>query len=105
MKQKQPFISIIIAVLNAEKTLRQSIGSISKQTYSNWELIVIDGGSTDGTINILNNNSKSIAYWESKPDKGIYHPWNKALSHANGDWIYFLGDDDFLCENDVLDRI
>lgn len=65
----------------------------------------MDGGSTDGTVDILRASQGKIAYWESKPDRGIYHAWNKALERSTGDWTYFLGADDFLWSKDVFERI
>lgn len=89
-----PLISIIVAVFNVEKTLQQCIDSIVNQTYQNKELIIIDGGSTDGTVNLLKANLGKITYWISEPDSGIYDAWNKGLKHTAGDWVAFLGADD-----------
>jgi glycosyltransferase involved in cell wall biosynthesis len=72
-------ITIIVAVLNGRETIRQCIESVNNQTYLYKELIIIDGGSTDGTVEILKDNNDKIAYWESKPDRGIYHAFNKAI--------------------------
>ena len=99
-----PRISIIIAVLNGAATLERCIESICSQSWPNKEVIVIDGGSTDGTIRILEKKTDQIAYWESGQDKGIYHAWNKALPYASGDWICFLGSDDYFWEKDVLTK-
>jgi glycosyltransferase involved in cell wall biosynthesis len=101
----KPVISIIVAVYNGAKTLQRCIDSVSNQTYLNKELIIIDGGSTDGTIDILMANNDKIAYWKSEPDNGIYHAWNKALGHASGDWICFLGSDDYLWRRSVFEEI
>ena len=101
--KKYPLISIIVAVYNGEKTLQRCIDSVSNQTYPHKELIIIDGGSTDGTVDILQTNNDKITYWKSEPDNGIYHAWNKALDHIKGDWIYFLGSDDYLWKSDVLE--
>ena len=100
-----PLISIIIATLNCVHTLQQCLDSVARQTYSPLELIVIDGGSTDGTIDILHINARKISYWESEKDRGIYHAWNKGVSHAHGEWLYFLGADDRLWNDDVLERV
>ena len=102
IERKQPHITVIIAVLNGVTNLQRCIDSVSDQIYPHWEIIVIDGGSSDGTIDILTANSQKIAYWESEADSGIYHAWNKGLSHANGDWICFLGADDYLWGENVL---
>ena len=101
----KPLISVIIAVYNGAKTLQRCIDSVSDQTYLNKEIIIIDGGSTDGTIEIIISNQNKIAYWKSEPDNGIYHAWNKALDHVSGDWIYFLGSDDYLWKNSVFEEI
>ena len=101
----KPLISVIVAVYNGAKTLQRCIDSISNQTYLNKEIIIIDGGSTDGTIDILMTNNDKIAYWKSEPDNGIYHAWNKALGHASGDWILFLGSDDYLWKKSVFEEI
>ncbi|WMW24315.1 glycosyltransferase family 2 protein [Methanolobus sediminis] len=101
----KPFISIIVAVYNGSKTLQRCIDSVSGQTYLNKELIIIDGGSTDDTVGILKKNNDKITYWKSEPDNGIYNAWNKALKHITGNWIYFLGSDDYLWKNDVLSQI
>lgn len=97
-----PKISIVVAVFNGVVTLPRCLDSIAAQTYSHHELIVMDGGSTDGTVPLLQARAEEIAYWESQPDRGIYHAWNKALTHTTGDWICFLGADDFLWNPDVL---
>ena len=100
--KNNPLITIIIAVLNSRETIRQCIESVNNQTYLYKELIIIDGGSTDGTVEILKNNDDKIAYWESSPDRGIYHAWNKALQYARGEWICFLGADDYFWSENVL---
>jgi len=64
----------------------------------------MDGGSSDGSIEILKKNSQKIDYWESSPDRGIYHAWNKALEHVAGDWVYFLGADDVFHDDYVLEN-
>jgi glycosyltransferase involved in cell wall biosynthesis len=103
--QSEPLISIIVAVRNGAKTLQRCIDSVDNQTYPYKELIIIDGGSTDGTVDFLHDNDDKVAYWESEPDRGIYHAWNKALEHIKGDWIYFLGADDYFWQSDVLERM
>jgi glycosyltransferase involved in cell wall biosynthesis len=95
-------VTIIVAVWNGMKTLNQCLVSIRNQTYPNIELIVMDAASNDGTQNILTSNNDFITYWESKKDNGIYHAWNKALKHATGDWICFLGSDDYWTYADAL---
>jgi glycosyltransferase involved in cell wall biosynthesis len=103
--ESAPLISIIVAVFNGVKTLQQCIDSVAKQTYPNKELIIIDGGSNDGTVDLLWANEEQISYWVSEPDQGIYNAWNKGLAQAQGEWICFLGADDFFWELQVLERI
>ncbi|MDH5193004.1 MAG: glycosyltransferase [Nitrospira sp.] len=98
-------ISIIVAVYNGADTLQQCINSVALQTYPHKELIIIDGGSTDGTVELLNDNQEKITYWTSEPDQGIYHAWNKALLRARGEWICFLGVDDHFWNEHVLTRM
>jgi len=89
-------ISIIIATYNAEKYLQICLDSIIQQKYENVELLIIDGGSIDNTIDILKSNQPHINYWISEKDNGVYDAWNKGILVAKGDWIMFLGADDIL---------
>lgn len=100
-----PLISIIIAVFNGAKTLQQCIDSIAQQIYANKELIIIDGGSTDTTLELLNANREVIGYWISESDNGVYNAWNKGLLQAKGEWICFLGADDYFWDEQVLERL
>lgn len=97
-----PSLSIIVAVYNGARTLERCIDSVVHQTYPYKELIIMDGGSVDGSLEILKRHDSQIKYWESKPDRGIYHAWNKALAHAEGEWICFIGSDDFFVDQGVL---
>ena len=99
-----PLVSIVVASRNSVETIERCLKSVITQTHSDIELIVIDGGSNDGTVAILDRYSKSISYWESMPDRGIAHAWNKALDHIKGEWILFLGSDDFLVEPRVIEQ-
>ena len=94
-----PLISIIIATYNVENDLQKCLNSIVLQIKNIAEILVIDGGSTDNTVELIKSNKKNIAYWISEPDKGIYDAWNKGILHAKGGWIMFLGADDLLVEN------
>jgi glycosyltransferase involved in cell wall biosynthesis len=98
-------ITIIVSVRNAVATLEHCLESILGQTYTAHQLIVIDGGSTDGSVEILERWSGRISYWISESDHGIYHAWNKGLAKAKGDWICFLGADDYFWEPLVLERM
>lgn len=92
--QYQPLVTVITAVFNGAKTLEKTILSVINQSYSNVEFIVIDGGSTDETIEILKKYEHAIDYWVSEPDRGIYDAWNKGVELSQGNWICFLGADD-----------
>ena len=98
-----PLISVIVAVLNGAKTIQQCINSISGQSYEKIEIIIIDGDSSDGTVDILKKNTDHLSYWESKKDRGIAHAWNKALDIAKGDWSLFLGSDDWLDNEQTIE--
>ena len=89
-------ISIIIATYNAASILKACLDSIVPQLTGECELIIIDGGSQDGTCEIIKSYSKHISYTISEPDKGIYDAWNKGIKAANGKWIAFIGADDVL---------
>jgi len=89
--EDKPLISVITVVLNGEKYLEETILSVLSQTYDNVEYIIIDGGSTDGTLDIIKQYEHAIDYWVSEKDRGIYDAWNKGLKTSIGDWISFLG--------------
>ena len=88
--ESQTSFTVIIAVYNNVESLERCIKSFVDQDYAKKELIIIDGKSTDGTVDIIRNNHDNIAYWESEPDRGIYHAFNKGVSHAKGKWVIFL---------------
>ncbi len=102
---KSPIISIVTVVYNAVNTLEKTIQSVFKQTYKNIELIIIDGGSTDGTIGIIEKYSSKISYWVSETDNGIYDAMNKGLINAKGDYITFLNSGDFYCNESVISEL
>lgn len=101
----KPLISIITATYNAARFLPDTIRSIRAQGYANIEWIVIDGGSTDATVDMLKANDDLIDYWLSEPDRGIYNAWNKGLAQVKGEWICFLGADDYFWDARVLERL
>ena len=103
--KSSPLITVIVAAFNGAKTLQQCIDSNAHQSYPNKELIIIDGGSKDGTVDLLKVNNEQIKYWISEPDKGICSAWNKGLLQAKGDWICFLGSDDYFWDARVLERV
>lgn len=102
-----PFFSIVIPTFNSETTLRNCLNSILSQSFSDYEIIVIDGLSTDLTFSIVKEYSsqcKSIR-WLSDKDNGIYDAMNKGIKMATGEWIYFLGSDDIISNDRVLQEV
>ena len=97
-----PRMTIISAVYNGSKTLQHCIDSVVNQTYSNKEIIIIDGGSKDGTLDIIRRNESRISYWNSEPDKGIYDAINKGIAKATGEVVAVLNSDDFYAHPEVL---
>ncbi len=95
-------ISIIIVCLNRESTIEKTITSVISQSYPNLEFVVIDGQSTDETINIITRYKDKISYFVSEPDNGIYHAMNKGIKAATGDVLFFLNSDDYLVDTDVV---
>lgn len=98
-------ISVITVVKNRVSTIDQAIMSVLVQNYKNYELIVIDGNSTDGTIRRLQNYKKAIKVLISENDKGIYHAMNKGLKYVSGDVVCFLNSDDFYGNNNVFSDV
>ncbi|HXH99708.1 MAG TPA: glycosyltransferase family 2 protein [Sphingobacteriaceae bacterium] len=94
-----PKISIIIVTYNVVNILQNCLNSIYKQRYPSLEIVIIDGGSIDGTVEILSTNENNIHFWKSEKDEGIYNAMNKGLKYITGDWVYFLGADDELFED------
>jgi len=100
-----PKISIATINLNNSIGLNKTIQSVSTQTYNNIEYIIIDGGSTDNSVDIIKNNLDIVSYWISEPDNGIYNAMNKALQIQRGEYIIFLNSGDFLINNNIIKRI
>lgn len=95
VSEGKPLVSVITAVYNGEKHLEKTIKSVINQTYNNIEYIVIDGNSSDNTVEIIKKYEDSIDFWISEPDYGIYDAFNKGLSFATGEYIGFINSDDW----------
>jgi hypothetical protein len=102
MEMASPRISIITSTFNAAAQLPYTIRSIREQTSREFEWIVVDGNSTDGTQALLRENDDLISRWISEPDQGIYDAWNKACKMARGEWVVFLGAGDELAAPHTL---
>ncbi|MBK5719449.1 glycosyltransferase [Dysgonomonas sp. Marseille-P4677] len=96
-------VSIITIVYNMADKIEATILSIINQTYSNIEYIIIDGGSIDGTVDIIKKYESKITYWVSEPDNGIYDAMNKGIEKATGDWINFMNSGDYLIDENVIE--
>lgn len=100
-----PLISVITVVYNGAQFLEETILSVINQTYPNLEYIIIDGGSSDGSVDIIKKYEDKIAYWVSEPDRGIYDAMNKGITKAHGEWINFMNASDTFYSHETLERI
>jgi glycosyltransferase involved in cell wall biosynthesis len=97
-----PLISIITVVYNSQQFLEGTIQSIATQSSSNFEYILIDGGSSDGTLEIIHKNLEVIDYWISEPDKGLYDAMNKGLRVAKGKYVWFINSGDKIFDDNTI---
>lgn len=102
---EKPLVTIVTVVFNGASCLEKTIQSVLNQSYHNVEYIVIDGGSADGTVDIIKSHQNRIKYWESNSDSGIYDAMNKGIRIASGEWINFLNAGDVFYSPDVLFNI
>lgn len=105
MKSKIPFLSIITVVYNGEHFLEKTIKSIITQKCKNLEYIIIDGGSTDGTLDIIDKYEDSINYWISEKDEGIYDAMNKGIEKSTGEGLLFLNAGDYFVGDVITKKI
>ncbi|WP_373549931.1 glycosyltransferase family 2 protein [Haliscomenobacter sp.] len=98
-------VSIITPTFNSVETLQDTIHSIGMQTYADLEYIIIDGGSKDGTIDIIKRNIDLVTCWVSEPDHGIYDAMNKGISMATGEIIAILNSDDYYVNEHVISQV
>ena len=101
----QPLISVITVVFNGAQTLQDTIESVMKQSYGNVEHIIVDGGSSDGTVNILRQYDDVIDYWLSEKDGGIYDAMNKGIALCSGEYVGLLNSDDMFADSRVLQDV
>lgn len=104
MKEVVDF-TIVTVTYNSSKTLEKTILSVINQTYKNFEYIIIDGKSTDTTINIIRQYGQSLSSWVSEKDNGIYDAMNKGVRLASGKWTIFMNSGDVFADNNVLQKV
>ena len=98
-------ISVVTVCYNAVDTIEETMLSVLNQTYHDVEYIVIDGGSKDGTVDIIKKHADRLAYWVSEPDNGIYDAMNKGIKVATGDYINFMNAGDSFFDINVISEI
>ena len=97
-------VSVITISYNAVSVIEDTIQSVLNQSYKDIEYIIIDGGSTDGTVDIIKKYQDKINYWVSEPDNGIYDAMNKGIDKATGEWINFMNAGDYFHSNLTLEN-
>ena len=105
MTNNFPKVTIVTVTYNAEEYLEQTIKSVIKQDYPNIEYIIIDGASSDRTVEIIKEYQKYISYWTSEPDSGIYDAMNKGIDIATGEWINFMNAGDSFVEKNTISKV
>jgi glycosyltransferase involved in cell wall biosynthesis len=100
-----PKLSIITINYNNDNGLKKTIESVVGQTYKELEYIIIDGGSTDSSVDVIKEYQEKINYWLSEKDNGIYHAMNKGIQNAHGDYLLFLNSGDFLANSHIVEDV
>ncbi|WP_298494573.1 glycosyltransferase family 2 protein [uncultured Algibacter sp.] len=98
-------LSIITINYNDKSGLERTIHSVMNQSYTNFEHIIIDGGSNDGSRQVIEANQQKFSYWVSEPDNGIYHAMNKGIKAAKGSYLLFLNGGDHFIDNNALNKV
>ena len=98
-------VSVITVCFNSESTIADTLRSVSSQSYKKIEHIIVDGGSHDGTIDLVKRHGHRVQKFVTGPDKGIYDAMNKGLALATGDYVAYLNSDDFYCDNTVIQQV
>ena len=103
--EEKPLVTVVTVVYNGAEYLEDTIKSVIEQTYDNVEYIIVDGGSTDGTLETIKKYEDAIDYWVSEPDKGIYDAMNKGIDLGSGKWINFMNAGDLFFNLEVFNEI
>ncbi len=103
--EARPLITVVTVVYNDAHHIEQTMLSVIRQTYPNLEYIVIDGGSTDGTVDVIRKHADRLAYWVSESDKGVYDAMNKGIKMATGEWVCMMNAGDCFADTEVLSKI
>ena len=101
----RPLITVITVVKNNARELEKTIDSVLEQTYDNIEFVIIDGASSDSTLEVIKKNDDKIAAWISEPDNGIFDAMNKGINLASGEWINFLNAGDYFYKKDTVQKV
>lgn len=102
---RSPRVTVITVVFNGKEHIEKTIQNVLNQNYSNLEYILIDGGSTDGTLDIIKQYEANITYWISEKDRGIYDAMNKGLALASGEWVSFMNAGDVFYTHDSVSDV
>jgi glycosyltransferase involved in cell wall biosynthesis len=103
--RKNPKISVVTVCLNTAGDIEKTIRSVVAQDYPSAEYVILDGGSSDGTQDVIRSYADRIAYWGSRSDKGPYHAMKESLDHIRGEWVIFMNAGDFFVSEDALSRM
>lgn len=98
-------VSIVTICYNNESGLKRTMDSVRRQTFKDYEYIVIDGSSTDGSVDVIKDNQDIVSAWVSEPDSGVYNAMNKSLAYCNGDYVIFLNSGDCFYDDNVLTNV
>jgi glycosyltransferase involved in cell wall biosynthesis len=101
----RPLFTVVTVVFNGANDLKRTIQSVLQQSFTDFEYILIDGGSSDGTLDILQSHEQEISLWISEPDRGVYDAFNKAVRLGTGEWTVFLGAGDVFHDPRVLEHV
>ena len=100
-----PLITVVTVVYNSVDLLKKTIESVTEQSFRSFEYIIIDGGSTDGSVELIKQHETSLSAWVSEKDNGIYNAMNKGVNLAKGKWICFVNSGDVFVDVNVLEKV